>query len=180
MPAPSKWWALPCSSGHRTYCWALAQTFNLMVGGLENAYKQMKGYARQAAVARKREKRIREIFQKYVPKEVIDQFFDPDGKMPSEMHVLSSCSPTSGTSPRFPREPGSGRPGGIAGAVLRRDGGHHHLQGRNRGQVHRGRRHGVFRRPVRGRLISPSVVAGILDDRGAGRLQQRRASSSST
>jgi adenylate cyclase len=52
---------------------ALAQTFNLMVNGLEQAYREIKGFALKAAVARTREKKIKEIFQQYVPAEVINQ-----------------------------------------------------------------------------------------------------------
>jgi class 3 adenylate cyclase/HAMP domain-containing protein len=59
----------------------LAQTFNLMVGELERAYGQIKGYAFKAVLAQKREQKIRNIFQKYVPNEVIDQFFANPDKM---------------------------------------------------------------------------------------------------
>ena len=59
----------------------LAQTFNLMVGELEKAYGQIKGYAFKAVLAQKREQKIRNIFQKYVPNEVIDQFFANPDKM---------------------------------------------------------------------------------------------------
>jgi adenylate cyclase len=61
----------------------LAQTFNLMVGELEKAYGQIKNYAFDAVLAQKRETKIRNIFQKYVPREVIDRFF----KSPEEMLV---------------------------------------------------------------------------------------------
>ncbi|HET6450520.1 MAG TPA: adenylate/guanylate cyclase domain-containing protein [Spirochaetia bacterium] len=50
---------------------ALAQTFNLMVDGLEKAYRQIKGYALKAAVARTKERKIRDVFQQYVPADVI-------------------------------------------------------------------------------------------------------------
>lgn len=53
----------------------LSQNFNLMLADLEKAYAQIRGYAFDAAVARKREFKIRNIFQLYVPKEVIDQVF---------------------------------------------------------------------------------------------------------
>jgi class 3 adenylate cyclase/HAMP domain-containing protein len=59
----------------------LAQTFNLMVGELEKAYGQIKGFAFKAVLAQKREQKIRNIFQKYVPNEVIDQFFANPDKM---------------------------------------------------------------------------------------------------
>ena len=45
----------------------------------------MKVYARKAAVARTREKRIKEIFQQYVPQEVIAQVMEHDGKVPPEL-----------------------------------------------------------------------------------------------
>jgi adenylate cyclase len=52
----------------------LAHTFNLMTGELEQAYGQIKSYALETALARNNEQKIRNIFQKYVPKEVIDQY----------------------------------------------------------------------------------------------------------
>ncbi len=68
----------------------LAQTFNLMVGELERAYGQIKGFAFKAVLAQKREQKIRNIFQKYVPNEVIDQFFaNPDKMLVGENRFLS-------------------------------------------------------------------------------------------
>jgi class 3 adenylate cyclase len=60
---------------------ALAQTFNLMVNGLEQAYREIKGFARKAAVARSKERKIKEIFQHYVPPEVIEQVMKNQGKV---------------------------------------------------------------------------------------------------
>jgi class 3 adenylate cyclase len=54
---------------------ALAHTFNMMTGELDKAYKQIKRFAFEAVLAGKKEQRIRQIFQKYVPKDLIDQFF---------------------------------------------------------------------------------------------------------
>jgi class 3 adenylate cyclase/HAMP domain-containing protein len=57
----------------------LAHTFNLMTGELERAWKEIKRYAFEAVLAGKKEQRIRNIFQKYVPKDVIEEFFSsPD------------------------------------------------------------------------------------------------------
>jgi adenylate cyclase len=67
---------------------ALAQTFNLMVNGLEQAYREIKGFAWKAAVARTRESKIKELFQKYVPQEVIDQVMKNGGKVMPEQEVL--------------------------------------------------------------------------------------------
>ena len=53
----------------------LGHSFNLMTEELEKAYKQIKGFALKAVVAQHREKKIRNIFQKYVPKPVIEEFF---------------------------------------------------------------------------------------------------------
>ena len=53
----------------------LASTFNLMISELEKAYLQIKRYAFDAVLAGKKEQRIRQIFQKYVPKDLIDKFF---------------------------------------------------------------------------------------------------------
>ncbi|MGA2762413.1 MAG: adenylate/guanylate cyclase domain-containing protein [Spirochaetia bacterium] len=68
----------------------LAQTFNLMVGELEKAYSQIKGFAFKAVIAQKREQKIRNIFQKYVPKEVIEDFFkNPEAMLVGENRILS-------------------------------------------------------------------------------------------
>ena len=68
----------------------LAHFFNIMTGELDKAYKQMKGYALQAVVSQHKEMKIRNIFQKYVPKDVIDKFFeDPESMLTGENRVLS-------------------------------------------------------------------------------------------
>jgi len=59
----------------------LAHTFNQMIGELDNAYGQIKRYAFDAVLAGKKEERIRQIFQKYVPKDVIERFFASPEKM---------------------------------------------------------------------------------------------------
>jgi class 3 adenylate cyclase/HAMP domain-containing protein len=59
----------------------LAQTFNRMTEELDRAYKQIKSYAFDAVLAGKKEERIRHIFQKYVPKDVIERFFASPEKM---------------------------------------------------------------------------------------------------
>ena len=53
----------------------LGRSFNLMTEELDKAYGQIKGYALEAAIAQHKEQKIRNIFQKYVPKHVIDEFF---------------------------------------------------------------------------------------------------------
>jgi len=67
---------------------ALAQTFNLMVNGLEQAYREIKGFALKAAVSRMKEKKTKELFQQYVPQEVIDQVMKNQGKVVPEQEVL--------------------------------------------------------------------------------------------
>jgi len=59
----------------------LAQTFNNMTGELDRAYSQIKRYAFDAVLAGKKEERIRQIFQKYVPNNVIERFFASPEKM---------------------------------------------------------------------------------------------------
>jgi class 3 adenylate cyclase/HAMP domain-containing protein len=60
----------------------LGHTFNLMSEELGKAYAQIKGYALRAAVAQIKENKIRHIFQKYVPRTVIESFFaNPDGML---------------------------------------------------------------------------------------------------
>ena len=68
----------------------LAHTFNMMVGALETAYNQIKRFAFKAALAQKREHKIRNIFQKYVPADVIDEFFaNPEKMLVGENRVIS-------------------------------------------------------------------------------------------
>jgi len=59
----------------------LASTFNRMIAELDSAYGQIKRYAFEAVLAGKKEERIRQIFQKYVPKDVIERFFASPEKM---------------------------------------------------------------------------------------------------
>ncbi|MBL8968859.1 MAG: adenylate/guanylate cyclase domain-containing protein [Spirochaetaceae bacterium] len=68
----------------------LSHTFNLMLGELGKAYEQIKHYAFDAVVAQKREMKIRNIFQLYVPKDVIDQvFINPEGMLVGDNRVVS-------------------------------------------------------------------------------------------
>ncbi|MBN1686486.1 MAG: adenylate/guanylate cyclase domain-containing protein, partial [Spirochaetales bacterium] len=68
----------------------LGHTFNLMVGELQNAYNNIKSYALRAVVAQAKEQKIRNIFQKYVPKDVIDQFFaNPERMLIGEDRILA-------------------------------------------------------------------------------------------
>jgi adenylate cyclase len=66
----------------------LAQTFNLMVDGLEDAYRQIKSYALKAAIARRREKKIKEVFRQYVKQEVIDWVVKNESKISGEDKLL--------------------------------------------------------------------------------------------
>ena len=68
----------------------LGHAFNLMLGDLEKAYGLVKGYALRAAIARENEEKIRRIFQKYVPKAVIDQFYaSPEQMLVGEMRPVA-------------------------------------------------------------------------------------------
>ncbi|MDR2552362.1 MAG: adenylate/guanylate cyclase domain-containing protein [Treponema sp.] len=68
----------------------LAHTFNLMLGELERAYRQIKRFAFEAVLAGKKEQRIRQIFQKYVPKDLIDKFFAaPESMLVGDNRVLA-------------------------------------------------------------------------------------------
>ncbi len=68
----------------------LAHTFNIMVGALESAYKQIKRYAYKAVLAQKKEHKIRTMFQKFVPADVIEQFFaNPEKMLVGENRVIS-------------------------------------------------------------------------------------------
>ncbi len=71
----------------------LAQTFNLMVEGLETAYGHVRGYARTSAISQKMENRFRNVFQMYVPKAVIDQHIaNPGLGLEGENRVLAVLS----------------------------------------------------------------------------------------
>jgi class 3 adenylate cyclase len=68
----------------------MSQTFNVMLGELEQAYDRIKNYAFQAVVSQKKEQKIRNIFQKYVPQELIDRFFEnPESMLVGENRELS-------------------------------------------------------------------------------------------
>ena len=162
----------------------LAQTFNLMVGELDKAYGQIKGFAFKAVLAQKREQKIRNIFQKYVPKDVIDQFFANPDQCSSGRTGCSPCSsPTSGASP--PSRRGMA-PDELVDSLNR----YFNVmvdiimdKERDRGQVHRGRDHGLLRRPGETRGRRPAVRHGGARD-GGGALptsthgRRRRASRS--
>lgn len=59
---------------------SMATWFNRMVGDLETAYNQVKQYAYRSMLAKTAEERIRHIFQKYVPGEIIDEVLHADSK----------------------------------------------------------------------------------------------------
>jgi len=68
----------------------LGHTFNLMTGQLEKAYNQIKSYAFKSVIAQKREQKIRNIFQKYVPVDVIDQFMSrPESMLVGDSRILA-------------------------------------------------------------------------------------------
>jgi class 3 adenylate cyclase/HAMP domain-containing protein len=69
---------------------ALAQTFNLMTGKLEQAYKEIKGFAFQAVLAERQEKRTRTLFSKFVPAHVIDEYIaNPEDTLVGDNRVLA-------------------------------------------------------------------------------------------
>lgn len=68
----------------------LAHSFNKMTEELDRAYSQIKHYAFDAVLAGKKEERIRHIFQKYVPNDVIERFFaSPEKMLVGENRYLS-------------------------------------------------------------------------------------------
>jgi class 3 adenylate cyclase/HAMP domain-containing protein len=68
----------------------LAHTFNIMTAELDRAYSRIKRYAFDAVLAQKKEQRIRQIFQKYVPKDLIDKFFAaPESMLVGDNRALS-------------------------------------------------------------------------------------------
>jgi class 3 adenylate cyclase len=71
----------------------LAQTFNLMMDGLEGANKRVGDYARASRISQKRENRFRNVFQMYVPKAVIDQHIaNPGQGLEGENRVIAVLS----------------------------------------------------------------------------------------
>ncbi|MDC7240003.1 MAG: adenylate/guanylate cyclase domain-containing protein [Spirochaetales bacterium] len=63
--------------------------FNLMTRQLEVANDQMKNYALKAVISKRNESKIRNIFQKYVPKSVIDRFYEePESMLEGDSRVL--------------------------------------------------------------------------------------------
>jgi class 3 adenylate cyclase/HAMP domain-containing protein len=68
----------------------LAHTFNIMTGELERAYNQIKEFAFKAVLAQKNEHKVRNIFQKYVPKDVIDSIFvNPERMLVGDNRVVA-------------------------------------------------------------------------------------------
>ena len=68
----------------------LSNTFNIMIEELDSAYGRIKKYAFNAAVAQKKESKIRNIFQKYVPQDLINQFFaNPDSMLVGQSKDLA-------------------------------------------------------------------------------------------
>ncbi len=53
----------------------LGDSFNVMTEALSDAYGEIKSYALKAAVSQKREAKVRNVFQKYAPQQVIEQYF---------------------------------------------------------------------------------------------------------
>jgi len=68
----------------------LAASFNGMVSALSDAYSQIKNYALKAAISQRQERKVRNIFQKYVPVNVIDQFFSrPETELSGDERILT-------------------------------------------------------------------------------------------
>jgi class 3 adenylate cyclase/HAMP domain-containing protein len=68
----------------------LGHFFNLMTGELEKAYGQIKKYAYEMVLAKNTESRIRHIFQKYVPNNVIEEFeANPETMLKGDNRVLA-------------------------------------------------------------------------------------------
>jgi len=68
----------------------LADTFNAMIQELEGAYTQIKNFALQSVLSQKSEQKVRNIFQKYVPSNVIDEIFtNPESMLVGQNRDLS-------------------------------------------------------------------------------------------
>ena len=68
----------------------LAHTFNIMISELQKASDHIKGFAFKAVLAQRNEFKLRNIFQRYVPKDVINTVFDnPESMLVGENRVLA-------------------------------------------------------------------------------------------
>jgi class 3 adenylate cyclase/HAMP domain-containing protein len=68
----------------------LSHTFNLMLEELGRAYAQIKRFAYGQAVAQTKERKIKLIFEKYVPADVIDQVYGhPEDMLVGDTRILS-------------------------------------------------------------------------------------------
>ncbi|MBN2874390.1 MAG: HAMP domain-containing protein [Spirochaetales bacterium] len=68
----------------------MSHTFNIMLDELQKAYDQIKKYAFETVLAQKKEEKIRHIFQKFVPQELIDRFFqNPEAMLVGENRELA-------------------------------------------------------------------------------------------
>ncbi len=68
----------------------MSHTFNLMTKELNRAYSRIKTYALDAVLSQRRERKLRQVFQKFVPQEVIDRFIqNPESMLVGENRELS-------------------------------------------------------------------------------------------
>jgi adenylate cyclase len=68
----------------------LGQRFNLMISRLEGAYASIKREALRAVIAQKKEQKTRNVFQKYVPSDVIDEILEnPEEMLIGQSKVLA-------------------------------------------------------------------------------------------
>lgn len=68
----------------------LGYRFNIMTEKLQEAYDQIKRYAYRAAIARTQERKIRNIFQKYVPLEVLEEVHaNPESMLKGDKRELA-------------------------------------------------------------------------------------------
>lgn len=82
--------SLRCEALYDDEIGRLSASFNGMAAALDDAYGQIKNYALEAALSQRRERKVRTIFQKYVPENVIEQFFSrPEAQLIGEERVLS-------------------------------------------------------------------------------------------
>lgn len=68
----------------------LAQNFNSVFSALNRNYQQLKKYTYNSIVIQKREERIKNIFQKYVPQTLIDRYVQrPESLLQSELRDIA-------------------------------------------------------------------------------------------
>ena len=81
--------SMKVSLDYRDEIGELGHYFNIMTTELDMANRQIKNYALRAVISKRNESKIRNIFQKYVPRDVIDKYYgEPESMLEGENRIL--------------------------------------------------------------------------------------------